>query len=51
MIHTLKLWERIVEAKLRGQLTISEQQHGFMLRKSTTDAMFVLRVLTQKYRV
>ena len=29
---------------------ISEQQYGFMPRKSTTDAMFALRVLMEKYR-
>lgn len=28
---------------------ISEQQFGFMLRKSTTDAMCALRVLMEKY--
>ena len=48
--HTMKLWERVVEARLRREVTISEQQYGFMPRKSTTDAMFVLRVLMEKYR-
>lgn len=28
---------------------ISEQQYGFMLRKSTTDVMCALRVLMEKY--
>ena len=48
--HTMKLWERVVEARLRREVTISEQQYGFMPRKSTTDAMFALRVLMEKYR-
>ena len=48
--HTMKLWERVVEARLRHEVTISEQQYGFMPRKSTTDAMFALRVLMEKYR-
>lgn len=41
----MKLWERIVEARLRGEVMICEQQYGFMPGKSTTEAMFALRVL------
>lgn len=37
--HTMKIWERVVEAM------ISEQQYSFMLRKSTTEVMFALVVL------
>ena len=48
--HTVKLWERVVERRLRSELTFSEQQYGFMPGKSTTDALFVLRVLMEKYR-
>ena len=39
--HTMKLWERIIERRL---------QYGFMPGKSTTDALFALRVLMEKYR-
>ena len=48
--HTMKLWESIVERRLRTDLTFSEQQYGFMPRKITTDALFALRVLIEKYR-
>ncbi|KAI5621396.1 gastrula zinc finger protein XlCGF28.1-like, partial [Silurus asotus] len=48
--HTMKLWERVVEARLREEVTICEQQYGFMPRKSTTDALFALRMLMEKYR-
>ena len=48
--HTMKLWERIIERRLRRDLTFSNQQYGFMLGKSTTDALFALRVLMEKYR-
>ena len=37
--HTMKLWERVVERRLRSELTFSEQQYGFMPGKSTTDAV------------
>ncbi|KAK3550206.1 hypothetical protein QTP86_021237 [Hemibagrus guttatus] len=50
MSHTMKLWERVVEARLRKLVEICEQQYGFMPRKSTTDAIFALRILMEKYR-
>ncbi|KAK3527832.1 hypothetical protein QTP86_006897 [Hemibagrus guttatus] len=50
MSHTMKLWERVVEASLRKVVEICEQQYGFMPRKSTTDAIFALRILMEKYR-
>ncbi|KAK3571078.1 hypothetical protein QTP86_001733, partial [Hemibagrus guttatus] len=50
MSHTMKLWERVVEARLRKVVEICEQQYGFMPRKSTTDAIFALRILIEKYR-
>ncbi|KAK3508765.1 hypothetical protein QTP70_004244 [Hemibagrus guttatus] len=46
----MKLWERVVEASLRKVVEICEQQYGFMPRKSTTDAIFALRILMEKYR-
>ncbi|KAK3560981.1 hypothetical protein QTP86_023167, partial [Hemibagrus guttatus] len=45
-----ELWERVVEASLRKVVEICEQQYGFMPRKSTTDAIFALRILMEKYR-
>ncbi|KAK3563661.1 hypothetical protein QTP86_033506 [Hemibagrus guttatus] len=46
----MKLWERVVKARLRKVVDICEQQYGFMPRKSTTDAIFALRILMEKYR-
>ncbi|KAK3541781.1 hypothetical protein QTP86_005445 [Hemibagrus guttatus] len=50
MSHTMKLWERVVEARIRKVVEICEQQYGFMPRKSTKDAIFALRILMEKYR-
>ncbi|KAK3549676.1 hypothetical protein QTP86_006545 [Hemibagrus guttatus] len=53
MSHTVKSSgkrERVVEARLRKVVEICEQQYGFMPRKSTTDAIFALRILMEKYR-
>ncbi|KAK3517603.1 hypothetical protein QTP70_012957 [Hemibagrus guttatus] len=50
MSRTMKLWERVVEARLRKVVKICEQQYDFMPRKSATDAIFALRILMEKYR-
>ena len=50
MSHTMKVWERIIEARLRDRVKISKQQYRFMPGKGTTDAMFALRMLMEKYR-
>ena len=50
MSHTMKVWERIIETRLRDRKEISKQQYGFMTVKGTTDAMFALRMLMEKYR-
>ena len=50
MSHTMKVWERTIEARLRDRVEISKQQYGFMPGKGTTDAIFALRMLMEKYR-
>ena len=50
MNRTMKIWERIIEARLRDRLEISKQQYRCMPGKETTDTMFALRMLTEKYR-
>ena len=47
MSHTMKVWERVIEARLRDRVEISKQQYGFMPGKGTTDAMFALRILME----
>ena len=48
--HSMKIWERTIERRLRQEVTICEQQYGFMPGESTTDPMFALRLLMEKYR-
>ena len=50
MSHTMKIWERIIEARLRDRVETGKQQYGFMPGKGTTDAIFALRMLMEKYR-
>ena len=42
MSHTMKVWERIIEARLRDRVEISKQQYEFIPGKGTNDAMFAL---------
>ena len=50
MLHSLKIWERVIENRLRGTVTMSDQQFGLMPSRSTTDAIFALRQLMEKCR-
>ncbi|KAK9148674.1 hypothetical protein Scep_007431 [Stephania cephalantha] len=50
MSHTIKLWERIIDNRLRRETTISENQFGFMPGRSTMEAIFLVRRLLEKYR-
>ena len=43
MGHTMKIYERILDKRLRGQIKIDDMQFGFMPGKGTTDPIFILR--------
>ena len=48
--HTLKLWERVVESRLRKMVNISERQYEFQPGKLTFQPLFCLRMLQEKHR-
>ncbi|KAJ7957409.1 Retrovirus-related Pol polyprotein LINE-1 [Quillaja saponaria] len=48
--HTMKLWERVIERRLRNETVVSENQFGFTPGRSTMEAIFLLRRLMEKYR-
>ena len=50
MSHTMELWERMTEARLREITKIADNQFGFIPGKSTTEPIFALRMLQEKYR-
>jgi hypothetical protein len=43
MSHTMKLWERIIEHRLRGVTNVTENQFWFMSGRSTMDVIFLIR--------
>ena len=48
--HSMKLWERIIDQRLRDIVTISDGQFGFKSGVGTTDAILVISTLCEKYR-
>ena len=47
--HGMKLWERILLDRLKLHVKVDAMQCGFTSGKSTTDAIFALRQLQEKY--
>jgi len=45
--RTMKLWERVVEGRLRNETSMSENQFGFMSGRSTTEAIHLIRRLVK----
>ena len=43
MSHTMKLWERVIEHRLRAKTRVSMNQFGFMPGRSTMEAIFLVR--------
>ena len=50
MTHTMKLWERIIENRIREIVELRNIQFGFRRGMSTTEPIFALRILQEKYQ-
>ena len=50
MSHTMKLWERVIEHRLRSITRVSMNQFGFMPDRSTMEAIFLIRQVMKRYR-
>ena len=46
--HAMKVFERIVERRIRDEVKIDPMQFGFMPGKGTTDGIFLVRQLQEK---
>ena len=47
--HAMKVLERLIEGRVRKIVKIDSKQFGFMAGRSTTDAIFMVRQLQEKY--
>ena len=50
MSHTMKIWEKIIDGRIRDETCIGVEQFGFIPGRSTVDAVFSLRVIMEKNR-
>ena len=46
----MKVVESIFEDRIRQQIDINDMQFGFMKGKGTTDAIFIVRQMQEKFR-
>ena len=47
--HVMKILERVIDKLIREQVEIDSMQFGFMPGRSTTDAIFIVRQLQEKF--
>ncbi|EYC21322.1 hypothetical protein Y032_0019g3752 [Ancylostoma ceylanicum] len=48
--HTMKIYERLVDMRLRDVVEIASDKFGFVPDRSTIDVIFIARQLMEKYR-
>jgi len=48
--HAMKVVERIFEDRIWQHIDIDDMQFGFMKGKGTTDAIFIVRQMQEKFR-
>ncbi|CAB3223930.1 unnamed protein product [Arctia plantaginis] len=48
MSHTIKVWKKVIERRIRDESQITQNQFGFMTGRGTTDAIFAMRQLYKK---
>lgn len=47
--HVMKVLERVVEKKVRNKVVINDMQFGFRPGRGTTDAIFIVRQVQERY--
>ena len=47
--HVMKVLERVIEKKVRSKVSINDMQFGFRPGRGTTDAIFIVRQIQERY--
>jgi Reverse transcriptase (RNA-dependent DNA polymerase) len=50
MSHTMKLWERVIEHRLRKLTTVSKNQFDFLPGRSNMEVIFLIKQLMERHR-
>ena len=50
MSHTMKLWEKVIERRLRKETHVTDNQFGFMPERSTMEVIYLLRRVMKRYQ-
>jgi Reverse transcriptase (RNA-dependent DNA polymerase) len=50
MSHTVNLWERVIEHRLRKLITVSKNQLSFIPERSTMETIFLIRQIMERHR-
>jgi hypothetical protein len=50
MSYTIKFWDRVIEHKLKDIVKISDNQLGFIFKRSTTEVIHLLRQMIKYSR-
>jgi hypothetical protein len=48
--HSMKLWERVIELRLRGTTRVSTNQFSFIPGRSTIEAIFLIKQVMERFR-
>ena len=47
---SMKVFDRVLEKRIKCQVSIDNMQFGFMPGKGTTDAIFIMRQVQEKHQ-
>ena len=47
--QVMKVFEQVIESKIRGRVSIDDMQFGFSPGKGTTDPIFIIRQVQEKF--
>jgi len=50
MSYSMKIWEKIIDKRIRGETAVTKDQFGFIPGMSTMEPLFNVRQLVEKYR-
>jgi len=48
--HGIKIWKKIIDKRIRSEMSVTKNQFGFTPVKSTMEPLFCVRQLIEKYR-